>query len=855
MKRGVAPPSSSPQNAVVTRLRRDEYLHVLDDNENTTRCIVGPITFTRKSHEVLVEGPSKCISLPPQTYCRVGNPCVRGAGGAPELDANGEAKVRYGDEEVRVNDGRQWTSPFPLYPGEALKDASEHPIKKLTVVARNTALLLRAEQDFVDADGKDRKAGDEWLFEGPATYVPTEKVKFVSKCNARVIKPNEALHMRARIDFVDRDGKQRKGGEEWLVKSDGAYLPAAEEEVVSTVEARVVTDRKAVEVEALITHVDGFGKKRAAGERWLVTSKDTSSFIPEVTEKVTRTVPITTLSNRQYCVVVDPFKNGVQLFGHREIRRGEGEGTSFFLYPGERLVSDKVLDVQVLGADEALLVKAIEGFKDGKTQRKAGDRWLLRGPLEYVPPVEVEVVDKRTTIPLDENEGIYIRNLNTGEVSMVTNTAHMRAAEEVLWEKDVPPVVEELLHLGGSKHAIRDSKLQIPVRDKTRAVRLNIAHNAAVQVYDYAGKEPKVIFGPDLVMLEPDECFTVLSLSGDTPKVPHVIKSVQLQLGPDFMTDVITVETSDHARLELKLSYNWKFDVDSNTPQEEAKKIFCVPDFVGDACKAIAGRVRGQVAMESFETFHRNSAKIIRAAVFGLDDTKKVRDRFEFPANRLVIVNVDIQSVEPVDQRTRDSLQKSVQLAIEIMTKSQEAAARHRAEREAQKANSELERRKLRDSSESEAQKKEFLKLQAENEAIEATGQARAEAEARAEAMIIEANSELEQANLKADAQRITAQADLEMLTGKNKSALDYQKRADDIEVTKVSKLSQIEADKFAATMEAIGPETVLAMAKAGPELQAQLLEGLGLKGYLITDGNSPINLFNTAGGMIGGAN
>ena len=59
-----------------------------------------------------------------------------------------------------------------------------------------------------------------------------------------------------------------------------------------------------------------------------------------------------------------------------------------------------------------------------------------------------------------------------------------------------------------------------------------------------------------------------------------------------------------------------------------------------------------------------------------MDDRGKVRDRFAFPANCLVITSIDIQSVEPVDQRTRDALQKSVQLAIEITTNSQEAAAR-----------------------------------------------------------------------------------------------------------------------------------------------------------------------------------
>ena len=65
------------------------------------------------------------------------------------------------------------------------------------------------------------------------------------------------------------------------------------------------------------------------------------------------------------------------------------------------------------------------------------------------------------------------------------------------------------------------------------------------------------MFGPELVMLGPDEQFTQLSLSGGKPKKPNQIRSLCLLLGPDFCTDVIVVETSDHARLQLQLSYNW----------------------------------------------------------------------------------------------------------------------------------------------------------------------------------------------------------------------------------------------------------------------------------------------------------
>lgn len=43
-------------------------------------------------------------------------------------------------------------------------------------------------------------------------------------------------------------------------------------------------------------------------------------------------------------------------------------------------------------------------------------------------------------------------------------------------------------------------------------------------------------------------------------------------------------------------------------------------------------------------------------------------------------------------------------------------------------------------------------------------------------------------------------------------------------------------------------------MAKAGPEFQAKMLKGLGLKGFMVMDGKHPVNLFNTAMGMVGQA-
>lgn len=137
---------------------------------------------------------------------------------------------------------------------------------------------------------------------------------------------------------------------------------------------------------------------------------------------------------------------------------------------------------------------------------------------------------------------------------------YMLTQDEELWAKNLPQNVETLLTSTKDPLADRSDRrkeVEMKDRDKTKVVSYRVPHNAAVQVYDYREKKARVVFGPEMVMLGPDEQFTVLSLSGDKPKRANVIKAVCLLLGPDFFTDIITIETADHARLQLQLSYNW----------------------------------------------------------------------------------------------------------------------------------------------------------------------------------------------------------------------------------------------------------------------------------------------------------
>ena len=854
------------------RLQPYAYLHVHDQTSNVTRVEVGPQTFIRKDNEKVLQPPTKMVLVPPRHYCVVRNPVVTDpdSGGEVQRDALGQAKLQHGDTEVRLSQ-----DPFPRYPGEEI----EVKVTPLTVVPAQSALRLRVTRDF-----EARTAGEEFLYEGPGTYIPRKEVEVLSTEHAVIVMPNEALKLAAVRDTVDRDGSRRVAGEQWMVRRPGAYLPGVYEKVVQKCAATIVSDKVAVHVRAQRSFTDQLGVRRKNGEEYLITLKEMEAFIPDVYEHIVGAVDITTLTVRQYCVVLNPIgADGKPQLGHRKVVKGE---RSFFLQPGEQLEAG-IQNVYILGEDEGLVLKSLESFQDDSVtpavERLPGDRWMLKGPMEYTPSVQVVVVARRKAIPLHENEGIYVRNTKTGGVRAVIGQTYMLGEDEELWAKKMPSMVSMLLNRNrdaaadrgewinpekerrkdkaaaqqaeGGAPAAAASGAGADAADNTRVITFQVPHNAAVQIYDYKSKRSRVVFGPDLVMLDPNEEFTQLSLSGGKPKKPNLIRAIALLLGPDFCSDIITVETSDHARLQLQLSYNWHFDsAKAFESQEEAAKLFCVPDFIGDMCKAIASRIRGAVSAVSFDDFHKNSARIIKLAVFGVEDGRSPKDELRFEANHLIVTSIDIRSVEPVDQRTRDSLQKSVTLAIEITTQSQEATARREAERAEQEARGKLERQKIHDDADAEKTKKQLLELQAESAAVESTGQAKAEAQSRAEAARIEAEAAVQAAKLKAEAAKIEAEGDLERLTAARNAELAYMQEQNRLEISRAEEMSRIETDKFKSMVDSLGSDAIRAIASGPQDHQVKMLQSLGLNSTLITDGRTPINLLNTAKGLLGGS-
>jgi len=66
----------------------------------------------------------------------------------------------------------------------------------------------------------------------------------------------------------------------------------------------------------------------------------------------------------------------------------------------------------ILAPEEALMVRAKEGFEEvigkKKRNRKPGDRWLVYGPGEYFPPIQIQVLEMRKALLRLEFLNIYM---------------------------------------------------------------------------------------------------------------------------------------------------------------------------------------------------------------------------------------------------------------------------------------------------------------------------------------------------------------------------------------------------------------------------------------------------------------
>lgn len=300
-------------------------------------------------------------------------------------------------------------------------------------------------------------------------------------------------------------------------------------------------------------------------------------------------------------------------------------------------------------------MKCVNDFKDKVNgDRHAGQKWQIKGPCKFVPNKDTEVLEKVTTRLINSNQGIYIKNTETSETKLVEGpVSYLRGVHEELYYKNYTDQEKKALGLTSSSYVATFVKLEL---------------GEVICVLDEKKLE-KTIIGPCSYILKPEEHVKVLYLSAGKPKVPYQIKAAKIKKGPDFTSDRFEIRTKDNAHLTLLLTYKWEFLIE----KVDAYKIFSVVDFIGYACNSLCSSIREGAAQYTFEEFHQGTVGLLRKLLFKENKytypsgkTVSIFGKF-FKEINLLISEVDVKNIEPVNKEINDLLNQSIKGNMKIV--------------------------------------------------------------------------------------------------------------------------------------------------------------------------------------------
>ena len=190
------------------------------------------------------------------------------------------------------------------------------------------------------------------------------------------------------------------------------------------------------------------------------------------------------------------------------------------------------------------------------------------------------------------------------------------------------------------------------------AVAINIYTGYAVLLVKSGGAR-RVVQGPQTVLLDYDETPEILELSTGKPKTTdHMLRTAYLRTTANKIGDVIEVDTADHCKFQVKLSY--RMDFTGNKPE----LWFAVENYVKFLCDNMRSRLKNAVRRVGVEQFYADSTDIIRETVLKEATDGSFGPRL-FPENGMQVYDVEVLMVKLVDQDIEALIAKSQRAIIQ----------------------------------------------------------------------------------------------------------------------------------------------------------------------------------------------
>ena len=244
-------------------------------------------------------------------------------------------------------------------------------------------------------------------YQEPFPLYPKEELTLAPK-ELTIVSELKALRLEALRNFVDAKGVERNAGDEYLFEGPSTYYPRIEEKVASQTSALTIRELQALKLRARQALVDMKGVKRQAGEEWLV--RENGAYLPGIYEEVIELQNAFILNNTR-AISLRATKNFVDVY-KKERKAGEEwlatiQDSSFHILDiYEEFVS--IINITVLDSKQYCVVLNPVDLKTGKN--RLGARDLRKGETIFFlqPGEELEGGIKNIYL-LEENQALLLK--------------------------------------------------------------------------------------------------------------------------------------------------------------------------------------------------------------------------------------------------------------------------------------------------------------------------------------------------------------------------------------------------------------------------------------------------------------
>ena len=792
----------------------NEYAYVLDETKGHVVCWVGPsktslsnsdklVRFDTKSKSFVKCGYNDAINLfvtaPENWYAILKNP----------VDGNKHPKPGAANnlpEDVHIGRKVNVRGPvsFALYPGQMAKVIKGHALRS------NQYLLARV----YEADEASKSAGEMRDTEG--NVIENTKNTYVNG-QILVIKGTEVSFYipPTGIEVIAKDNDDRKG-----------YV------------------REAVTLERLEYCIlkDEDGNKRYVHGPEVVFPEPTETFVTSPKGGfIFRAVELSKISGI-YVKVIAEYKD------EGENGKVHPVGEELFITGNDQMIYYPRPEHAIISYDNKMMHHAIaipEGEGRYIMDRMTGVIKTVKGPAMYLPDPRTEVVVKRKLTAnqcqlwYPGNEAVLQYNLGLNE-KFVEKSLAVSDLDTLTAYSCVTSASASLANLEAKANISRGTSYTKPrtITLDNRldgVVSIDVWTGYAVNVISKSGKR-EVICGPQTVLLDYDQDLERLELSTGCPKsTDRTLKTVYLRHENNKVSDVISVETSDFVRANIKVSYCVDFDM------EHKDKWFSIDNYVKYLCDRMRSLLKRAAKQYTINEFYQNYSDIVRSVVLGLraetenaDGDNKHRGHRFFSENGMFVHDVEVLDLSvqrDIENMLLDSQHEMIRKTLELADAKAEADIAE-AMAVAEQKKQELRTQELLNKMDLQRQEAEHkLSIQAQiNRQQEAEDRAKREAEKDMQPIldaISAAKEKREAAEHKARQDRIDAE---------NKAYVEHQQALANVEAAKQAAY----AETVKSIMSSISPDLIAAIEMGGKcDLMSMMTEHMSP--YALANGESVV--------------